>query len=152
MLPRASGNKRQPIASIDDSAKPSRNSSCRRADHTGTPAAKPRENEMGSRTIRSVVSLAGAAVLTAGLTACGGGDNGGGSRGGGGQTLHMPIRAKTQHPGEFAAWQNSSSDRCKAQTGATVQFETFASANDELTKIQTSVVSGTGPDLYAVGT
>jgi multiple sugar transport system substrate-binding protein len=33
-----------------------------------------------------------------------------------------------------------------------VKFETFASANDELTKIQTSVVSGIGPDVYAVGT
>jgi multiple sugar transport system substrate-binding protein len=107
---------------------------------------------MGSRTIRSVVALAGAAVLTAGLTACGGGDNGGGSSGGGGKTLHMLIGANTQYPEEFAAWQKSISDKFKAQTGATVQFETFASANDELTKIQTSVVSGTGPDLYAVGT
>ena len=107
---------------------------------------------MGFRTMRSVVALAGAAVLTAGLTACGGGDNGGGSSGGGGKTLHMLIGANTQYPEEFAAWQKSINDKFKAQTGSTVQFETFASANDELTKIQTSVVSGTGPDVYAVGT
>jgi multiple sugar transport system substrate-binding protein len=103
--------------------------------------------------MRAVVALAGAAVLTAGLAACGGGDdNGGGGSNGAGKTLHMLIGANTQYPQEFAAWQKSISDKFKAQTGATVQFETFASANDELTKIQTSVVSGTGPDLYAVGT
>jgi len=103
--------------------------------------------------MRAVVALAGAAVLTAGLAACGGGDdNGGGGSSGAGKTLHMLIGANTQYPQEFAAWQKSISDKFKAQTGATVEFETFASANDELTKIQTSVVSGTGPDLYAVGT
>jgi multiple sugar transport system substrate-binding protein len=103
--------------------------------------------------MRAVVALAGAAVLTAGLAACGGGDdNGGGGSSGSGKTLHMLIGANTQYPQEFAAWQKSISDKFKAQTGATVEFETFASANDELTKIQTSVVSGTGPDLYAVGT
>src|SRR6185436_19803271 len=44
------------------------------------------------------------------------------------------------------------SAKFKAQTGADVKFETFASANDELTKIQTSVVAGSGPDVYSVGT
>src|SRR3954451_12655540 len=107
---------------------------------------------MGYLTRRSVVALAGAAALTAALTACGGGDSGGGSGGGAGKTLNVLINANTQYPEEFQAWQKSISDKFKAQTGATVQFETFASANDELTKIQTSVVSGTGPDLYAVGT
>jgi multiple sugar transport system substrate-binding protein len=108
---------------------------------------------MSLRTIRPVVAVAGVAALTAALAACGGGgDNGGGGSSGSGKTIHMLIGANTQYPQEFAAWQKSISDKFKAQTGATVQFETFASANDELTKIQTSVVSGTGPDLYAVGT
>jgi len=99
-----------------------------------------------------VVALAGATVLTAALGACGGGDDEGGGSGGEGKTLTMLIGANTQYPEEFAAWQKSISDKFKAQTGATVKFETFATANDELTKIQTSVVSGTGPDVYAVGT
>jgi multiple sugar transport system substrate-binding protein len=106
---------------------------------------------MGLRTMRSVVAIVGATVLTAGLAACGSGDGGGGSSGAG-KTLTMLIGANTQYPQEFAAWQKSISDKLKAQTGATVKFETFASAQDELTKIQTSVVSGTGPDVYAVGT
>ncbi|RSM69531.1 ABC transporter substrate-binding protein [Actinoplanes sp. ATCC 53533] len=100
--------------------------------------------------MRGVMALAGVAVLTAGLAACGGDDEGG--SGGAGKTLNVLIGANTQYPKEFQAWQQSVSDKFKAQTGASVKFETFASANEELTKIQTSVVSGTGPDVYAVGT
>ena len=105
---------------------------------------------MSLRAIRGVMALAGVAVLTAGLAACGGDDEGG--SGGAGKTLNVLINANTQYPKEFQAWQQSVSDKFKAQTGASVKFETFASANEELTKIQTSVVSGTGPDVYAVGT
>ncbi|MBG0564742.1 extracellular solute-binding protein [Actinoplanes sp. NEAU-A11] len=101
--------------------------------------------------MRAVVALAGAVTLTAGLVACGGGDDEGGG-GGEGKTLNVLIGANTQYPEEFQAWQKSVSDKFKAQTGATVEFETFATANDELTKIQTSVVAGSGPDVYAVGT
>jgi multiple sugar transport system substrate-binding protein len=107
---------------------------------------------MSLRTMRAVVALAGATALTAALAACGGGDDSGGGSGGAGKTLHVLIGANTQYPQEFQAWQKSISDKFKAQTGATVKFETFASANEELTKIQTSVVSGSGPDVYAVGT
>jgi multiple sugar transport system substrate-binding protein len=107
---------------------------------------------MSLRTMRAVVALAGATALTAALAACGGGYDGGGGSGGAGKTLHVLIGANTQYPQEFQAWQKSISDKFKAQTGATVKFETFASANEELTKIQTSVVSGSGPDVYAVGT
>jgi multiple sugar transport system substrate-binding protein len=104
---------------------------------------------MSHRTMRSLTALGGATVLIAALTGCGGG---GDSGGGAGKTLNVLIGANTQYPQEFQAWQKSISDKFKAQTGSTVKFETFASANDELTKIQTSVVSGSGPDVYAVGT
>jgi multiple sugar transport system substrate-binding protein len=107
---------------------------------------------MSLTTMRGVVALAGAVVLTAGLAACGGGDDEGGSGSGSGKTLNVLIGANTQYPQEFQAWQKSVSDKFKAQTGASVKFETFASASDEVTKIQTSVVSGSGPDVYAVGT
>jgi multiple sugar transport system substrate-binding protein len=97
-------------------------------------------------------ALGGAAVLLLALAACSGGDSSSGGGGGAGKTINVLIGANTQYPAEFQAWQKSVADKFKAQTGATVRFETFASANDELTKIQTSVVSGTGPDVYAVGT
>lgn len=102
---------------------------------------------MGLRRTRAVVALASAAALTTALAACGGDDSGDG-----GKTLNVLIGANTQYPQEFQAWQKSISDKFQAQTGSAVRFETFASANEELTKIQTSVVSGTGPDVYAVGT
>ncbi|MCO8269223.1 extracellular solute-binding protein [Actinoplanes sp. TRM 88003] len=99
---------------------------------------------------KKLTALAGVAALALALAACGGGDEGG--EGGAGKTLNVLIAANTQYPDEFAAWQKDVSAKFKARTGAEVKFETFASANDELTKIQTSVVSGSGPDVYAVGT
>ena len=102
---------------------------------------------MSYRKMRALTALGGAAALIVALGACGGDDGGGDSK-----TLNVLIGANTQYPKEFQAWQTSISDKFKAQTGATVKFETFATANDELTKIQTSVVSGSGPDVYAVGT
>jgi multiple sugar transport system substrate-binding protein len=108
---------------------------------------------MGSMTRRSAIALAGATALTLTLAACGGDDGDGGSGGSGaGKTLNVLIGANTQYPQELKDWQKAIGDKFKAQTGAQVKFEEFASANDELTKIQTSVVSGTGPDVYAVGT
>ncbi|WP_239080057.1 ABC transporter substrate-binding protein [Paractinoplanes brasiliensis] len=89
-------------------------------------------------------------ALALGVAACGGDDEGG--AGGAGKTLNVLIAANTQYPDEFQAWQKDISEKFKAATGAEVKFETFATANDELTKIQTSVVSGSGPDVYAVGT
>jgi multiple sugar transport system substrate-binding protein len=105
---------------------------------------------MSHRRMRTLTALAGATALLVTVAACGGSDDSGGS--GSGKTLDVLIGANTQYPQEFQAWQKSISDKFKTQTGATVKFETFASGNDELTKIQTSVVSGTGPDIYAVGT
>ncbi|MCY1143160.1 extracellular solute-binding protein [Actinoplanes sp. Pm04-4] len=99
---------------------------------------------------KKLTALAGVAVLALASAACGGDDEGG--EGGAGKTLNVLIAANTQYPDEFAAWQKDISTKFKAATGAEVKFETFASANDELTKIQTSVVSGSGPDVYAVGT
>lgn len=108
---------------------------------------------MGSMTRRSAIALAGATALTLTLAACGSDDgDGGGGSSGAGKTLNVLIGANTQYPQELKDWQKAISDKFKAQTGAEVKFEEFSSANDELTKIQTSVVSGSGPDVYAVGT
>lgn len=104
---------------------------------------------MRSGRMRLALALAGVTGLVAAVAACGGGDGG---SGGSGKTLNVLIGANTQYPQEQQAWQKSIAEQFKAQTGAQVKWETFASANDELTKIQTSVVAGSGPDVYAVGT
>src|SRR4051812_18739846 len=119
---------------------------------TPHPAAPQGGTQMRYDKMRTAVALLGATALAAALGACGGGDDESGGGSGAGKTLNVLIGANTQYPQEFQTWQKSISDKFKAQTGATVKFETFNSASDELTKIQTSVVSGTGPDLYAVGT
>ncbi len=107
---------------------------------------------MGLRNGRSTVALLGATVLAGTLAACGSNSENSGSSSGAGKTLNVLIGANTQYPQELQAWEKAIGDKFKAQTGAAVKFEEFASANDEVTRIQTSVVSGSGPDVYAVGT
>lgn len=111
---------------------------------------------MTRRTIPALV--AGAAALALVLAGCSGGGGSTASGGGGkkldgtGKTIDMLVGANTSFPEQQKQWFSTISDDFEKKTGAKVQFETFASANDELTKIQTSVVSGTGPDVYALGT
>ncbi len=110
---------------------------------------------MRSTTVRSALAVLAATTVTLGLAACGGGSGSSGSGGGAngaGKTLDVYIGANTQFPQQFAAWQQDIASQFKAQTGATVTWETFATANDEVTKIETSAVSGNGPDVYGVGT
>ena len=98
-------------------------------------------------TRRSLLAGAGATALAVLLAACGGA---GGSEGD--QTLDVLVASNAQFPQEQQAWFKETGEKFKAQTGATITWETFATANDELTKIQTSVVSGEGPDVYSLGT
>ena len=106
---------------------------------------------MGIKRARIAVVLT-AGLLVAGLSACGGGGGGSGSGSGGDKTLDVYIGANTTYPQEQQAWFKEIGDKFKAETGATITWETFASASDEQTKIQTSVVSGEGPDVYSLGT
>ncbi|HEV7811837.1 MAG TPA: extracellular solute-binding protein [Leifsonia sp.] len=69
-----------------------------------------------------------------------------------GKTLDVMIAANGLYPTQQQQWFKDVSAQFEKETGATVKFETFASANDELTKIQTSVLSGQGPDIYDLGT
>src|SRR5215471_3791685 len=104
---------------------------------------------------RRLIALAGAVVLVAALAACGSDKkttSDDGKIDGTGKTLDVFMGANTIYPEQQRQWFADVSAKFQALTGATVKFETFASANDELTKIQTSVLSGQGPDIYALGT
>ena len=87
------------------------------------------------------------------LAACGGGSSGSSSSSSGsGQTLHILIGVSTTFPTQQRQWmQQTSADFHKA-TGANVVFDTYASSNEEQTKLQTAVVSGSGPDIFSLGT
>jgi multiple sugar transport system substrate-binding protein len=103
-------------------------------------------------TRRVFTALAGAVLIAGSLQACSS-DDGAGGGGGAGQTINVLIGANTIYPDQQRQWFQQVSEKfAKENGGATVKFETFASPNDELTKIQTSVLSGQGPDVYALGT
>lgn len=98
-----------------------------------------------SRTLAAGVA---AVVAATGLTACGGGD----SQSEGGKKLHVLVGAKPEYAKELRAWMADTKKKFKARTGADITFETFSSPEQEQQKIQTSVVSGSGPDVYSLGT
>lgn len=107
--------------------------------------------------IRSTAKVASLAVVASlALAACGSGSGGGSSSGGAvngaGKTLDVLVNVNTNYPEQQKQWFADTAKKFKDQTGADLKFETFTSANDELTRIQTSVVSGQGPDVYSLGT
>jgi multiple sugar transport system substrate-binding protein len=69
-----------------------------------------------------------------------------------GKTLSVLWAIDSRYPQEQRGWFADVSARFEAETGAKVKFETYSSANDELTRIQTAVISGQGPDVYSIGT
>ena len=106
--------------------------------------------------MKSLKIFAIGTVAALALTACGNDSadtkSDDGALNGAGKTINVLVQANTIYPQQQKQWFTDTGNAFKAQTGAEVKFETFASANDELTKIQTSVVSGQGPDIYSLGT
>lgn len=92
--------------------------------------------------------LIGSSVLS--LAACGGGSTTGASQGG--QTIRVMIGANTTYPTQQQQWMKSMTDQFKKLTGNTVTWDTYASSSEEQTTLQTSIVSGTGPDIFDLGT
>ncbi len=68
------------------------------------------------------------------------------------KTLDVLVQANSIYPTQQKQWFRDVSAQFKKQTGSSVNFETFAAPTDELTKIQTSVLSSQGPDVYSLGT
>ncbi len=122
---------------------------------------------------RQVLTLAGAAVVGLAASACstdtggsggGGGGNAspgpsgstggssGGSGGGSGNTINVYVSKQASYPQQQQDWFARISKAFKAKTGADVKFDIYSSGSEELQKIQTSVISGTGPDVYEIGT
>lgn len=101
------------------------------------------------KTRRALAGLTGLILVGLSLTACGDGNAG---SGGAGTSLQVLVQANSIYPEQQRQWFSDVAARFAADTGVTVRFETFASPNDELTKIQTSVLSGQGPDVYSLGT
>ncbi len=100
------------------------------------------------RAVRAV----GLATGVCAMLASGACSTAGGSDSANGKTLKVLVGANAQHPTELAAFEKRLQQQFHQATGGDLQFDTFNGAADEQTKIQTSVVSGTGPDVYQIGT
>jgi multiple sugar transport system substrate-binding protein len=128
---------------------------------------------MEVRKTRLAALTAGVAITVLALTACSGSSSPSGSSGsnspggsnspsasnspapsinGVGQTLTVLMGVDGKYGAQQQQWFKDVSTAFEAQTGAKVNFGTFASGNEELTKIQTSVVANQGPDVYVMGT
>jgi multiple sugar transport system substrate-binding protein len=109
---------------------------------------------MRARTV--VGALAGLAVVTLALQGCatskGATVGADGTIHGEGQTLNVLVGVDTVYPQQQKKWQAQMAAEFRKTTGATLKYDTYASPGDELTRIQTSVISGQGPDVYSIGT
>jgi multiple sugar transport system substrate-binding protein len=112
------------------------------------------------RVTKATLAMAGLAVAGLARQGCAGGtatnsgrsSSPGGAVDGAGKTITVTYGVNNLYPTEQKQWFSDMGAKFTAKTGATLQFETWATPNDELTKIQTSVLSGQGPDVYAIGT
>lgn len=68
------------------------------------------------------------------------------------ESLRVAEIIVSNYPEEQRQWQADTTAAFEAETGTAIEFETMASAADEQTLIQTSVVAGSGPDVFAMGT
>lgn len=84
-------------------------------------------------------------LLSLALAACGGGTS---SQG---QTLHVLVGYSSTYPTQQKQWMQQIGSDFQKATGSTIAWDTFSSSSEEQTKLQTSVVSGSGPDIFSFG-
>ena len=87
-------------------------------------------------------------LLSLALAACGGSSTSSSQ----GQTLHVLVGYSSTYPAQQKQWMQQIGSEFQKATGSTIAWDTFSSSNEEQTKLQTSVVSGSGPDIFSFGT
>ena len=87
-------------------------------------------------------------LLSLALAACGGSSTSSSQ----GQTLHVLVGYSSTYPSQQKQWMQQIGSEFQKATGSTIAWDTFSSSNEEQTKLQTSVVSGSGPDIFSFGT
>lgn len=92
-------------------------------------------------------ALAGAGML--GMAGCGGGSN---SSGTGGKGISLLWGKNTGFPQQQEQWLQQIAKQFKKQTGAKFTWDLYSNPDEEVNKMQTAAASGTGPDIFALGT
>src|SRR5437588_8092958 len=87
-------------------------------------------------------------LLSLALVACGGGNGSTGS----GQTLHVLLGYNSTYTGQRRQGMQQIGSEFQKATGSTIAWDTYSSSSEEQTKLQTSIVSGSGPDIFSFGT
>jgi multiple sugar transport system substrate-binding protein len=77
---------------------------------------------------------------------------GGGSSSSQGQTLNVLIGYNSSYSAQQQQWMQQITSEFEKATGSTIAWDTFSSSSDEQTKLLTSVVTGSGPDVFVLGT
>ncbi|WP_126548611.1 extracellular solute-binding protein [Dictyobacter kobayashii] len=90
-------------------------------------------------------------LLSLVLAACGG-SSGGGTTNSGGQTLHVLVGVNTLFATQQKQWMQQIGNDFHKATGSSIVWDTYSSSSEEQTKLQTSIVSGSGPDIFSLGT
>src|SRR5260221_11191609 len=100
------------------------------------------------RAMAAALTAAGAGAL---LAACGSGSSSTG--GNSGKVVEILFGLNTAGLAtQQRAWFQQITNDFHALTGATLRWDTFNGTSDELTRIQTAIVSGGGPDVFTLGT
>lgn len=86
-------------------------------------------------------ALAGVSAL--GLAGCGGGSGGG--------PLNILAGQSTSFPKEQEAWLENMSKQLQKAAGTGLEWDFYADAETEQRKLQTAMTSGTGPDVFILG-
>lgn len=112
------------------------------------------ETDMGFKKAKCAALVVGGVVSALALAGCSGSgtsaDHSGGA--GAGQTINVFTSLDSQYGQQQQQWFKDVSDQFQKLTGAKVNFQTYSSGSDELTKIQTSVIANQGPDIFDIGT
>jgi multiple sugar transport system substrate-binding protein len=114
---------------------------------------RAKDSGNGRRRIRRRAAAAGAAAAT-GLLVAACGASGSGASGGqdtNGQTLTVYAVNSGIHSKQTDEYYSYLSKEFHKETGASISWEYYTSPSQEASEIETSIVSGSGPDVFGVG-
>jgi multiple sugar transport system substrate-binding protein len=69
-----------------------------------------------------------------------------------GQILHVLVDYNGSYPTRQKQWMQQVNNDLQKETGASIAWDTYNGTSDEQTKLQTATITGSGPDIFSLGT